>query len=46
MKRALIRIKNELTGDVSGLRGDVSVCELTDNDRTRGIDVSDLIEET
>ena len=32
-----------LRGDVSGLRGAVDDCELTPEDRERGIDISNLI---
>jgi len=33
-----------LRGDVSGLRGDVDACELTDEDRKKGVHVDDLVE--
>jgi len=36
---------NGLYGDVSGLYGDVSDCEITDEDRAKGIDISELIKE-
>ena len=43
---------SELSGDVSGLSGDVSElsgyvsdCEITDEDRAKGIDISELIKE-
>ena len=32
-----------LRGDVTGLRGNVDDCEITDEDRKAGIDVADLI---
>ena len=32
-----------LRGNVSGMRGDVNDCELTDEDREKGVDVKDLI---
>jgi len=32
-----------LRGDVSGLSGDIDDCELTDEDRQKGVDVKDLI---
>ena len=34
-----------LFGYVSGLSGDVSDCEITDEDRAKGIDISELIKE-
>ncbi len=30
-------------GDVSGIRGNVDDCEITEEDRKRGIDISELI---
>ena len=35
----------DLRGTVSGLRGDVDECEITDEEREKGIDVNDLIKE-
>ena len=43
-----VRIKgvhSKLSGDVSGLSGDVSDCEITEEDRAKGIDISELIKE-
>ena len=34
-----------LRGDVDGLRGDVDECEITDEERENGVDVSTLVEE-
>ena len=33
-----------LIGYVSGLRGDIDSCKLTDEDRARGVDVSELLD--
>jgi len=33
-----------LRGDVSGLRGNLDDCEITDEDRARGVDVSELLD--
>lgn len=33
-----------ITGDLTGIRGDVADCELTDEDRKRGINITELIE--
>ena len=41
-------ISGDLTGvrgDLLGVRGDLDECEITQEDRKRGIDVEDLIEE-
>ena len=43
MKKLLVKTKNELTGNVNGLTGDVDDCELTDADRKVGVDVSRLL---
>ena len=32
-----------LTGNVSGLRGDVDKCEITSEDREKGVSISDLV---
>jgi len=32
-----------IRGDVSGIRGDLDACELTVEDRTRGIDIHQLV---
>jgi hypothetical protein len=32
-----------VTGDLSGVRGDLDACEITEEDRNRGIDIKDLI---
>ena len=32
-----------LRGDVTGLRGDVDDCDLTDSDRKKGVNVTDLV---
>ena len=45
MKKVLIKGKNILSGDVSGLWGNVDNAKLTDEERTRGIDIRDLIED-
>ena len=34
-----------ISGDLLGVRGDLDECEITQEDRKRGIDVEDLIEE-
>ena len=34
---------SSIRGDVSGLRGDVDDCEITEEDRKKGIDIKDLI---
>lgn len=39
-------VKGDLTGvrgDLTGVRGDIDECNLTSDDRERGIDVSELI---
>ena len=44
----LTGISGDLTGvrgDLLGVRGDLDECEITQEDRKRGIDVEDLIEE-
>lgn len=33
----------ELSGDCSGLSGDLDECEITDEDRVKGVDISDLV---
>jgi len=45
MKAMLEKAKtcSGLTGDVSGLRGDVNECELTNAERQQGVDVSTLV---
>ena len=32
-----------LIGDVSGLSGDIDSCEISDEDRLRGIDISEIV---
>jgi len=34
-----------VSGDLSGVRGDLDDCEISDEDRRRGINISDLIKE-
>lgn len=34
-----------ISGDVNGLYGNLDDCELTDEERTKGVDIKDLIEE-
>lgn len=34
-----------LWGDASGLRGDIDDCELTDEDRVKGVNIMDLVSE-
>ncbi|MHA1353563.1 MAG: hypothetical protein ACTSR1_00125 [Candidatus Heimdallarchaeota archaeon] len=36
---------SELYGDCSGLEGDFDECEITDEDRNKGINIRDLIRE-
>lgn len=39
-------LSRDLRGDVSGLRGDVDACEMTDADRETGVDVRTLVAES
>jgi len=32
-----------IRGDVSGIRGDLDDCEITDEDRTKGINIEELL---
>jgi len=34
-----------ITGNLSGIRGNLDECEITDEERERGIDISELIKE-
>ena len=34
-----------ITGDLSDITGDIDACELTDEDKKRGVNVSELIQE-
>ena len=42
MKKVLV-MDNVLKGDCSGLRGNLDECELTEEDRQRGVDIRDLV---
>ena len=35
-----------INGDVSGIRGNLDKCNITDDEREKGIDINDLIEST
>ena len=39
-----VEVAMGLWGDVTGLRGDVDECGLTDNDRVRGVDIETLVQ--
>jgi len=42
----LTYIRGDLTGirgDLTGIRGNIDDCELTDEDRERGVDISELV---
>ena len=51
MKRALERKDGYwnkgpgITGDLTGITGDIGGCEITDEERDRGVDISELIKE-
>ena len=34
-----------ISGDLTGIRGDLDDCEISDEDRKKGIDISELVEE-
>ena len=45
----LTGVSGDLTGvrgDLTGVRGDVDACQLTSEERARGVNVADLLEET
>jgi hypothetical protein len=42
MKKLLIR-ENKYFGDLSNIRGNVDDCEITDDERKKGIDINDLV---
>jgi len=46
VKKALERTISKLSGDVTGLRGDVDECGLTSVERKAGVYVTDLVLET
>ena len=48
MKRLLILAftTDTLTGDVTGLRGDVDACDITPEERAAGVDVTSLVKAT
>lgn len=57
MKRALQRLKNDqgvwhyadgirIVGTPDGVRGDLDACELTDDERERGVSVDQLVNDT
>jgi hypothetical protein len=35
---------SDVSGDLTGVSGNLDDCEITDTDRARGIDIADLIE--
>lgn len=45
MKKRLIKIAaiTGVWGDLSGARGDLTDCDLTDTDRKNGVNITDLI---
>jgi hypothetical protein len=45
VKKLLKRNTTLYYGDLSGISGDLDLCEITDEDRENSIDIKDLIQE-
>ena len=46
MKRMLKKGETRVWGDLSGVTGNLDECEITDEERVAGIDISNLLEGT
>ena len=43
MKKVLERIEKKYWGDLTGISGDVDLCEITPEEREKGIKIEELI---